>query len=799
MPSHVDYLNFDVAITKLDGKYRAKVQSSLGGEASSEFKIPFSDVELENFFLRIGQPRRDSRRNYQVGTHSKTVQEFGRHLYEAVFQSEVQECLRSSLEEALRQKKGLRIRLRLTETPELLNLPWEYLYNAKLNRFLALSIDTPLVRYLELPSRSQPLIVHTPLRVLVMISCPKNHFQLDVEKEWGMVKTAVTDLEKAGLLIIERLEKATLADLQHRLRHDDFNIFHFIGHGAFDDQTQSGVLLFEDEYRNAVPVTGGFLGTVLHDCKSLRLVILNACEGARAAKEDPFAGTAQSLIQQDIPAAVAMQFEITDGAAITFSHEFYQAIADGFPVDASLTEVRKIIFGRGNAVEWGTPVLYMRSPDGRIFTVDRSILGKYDADEQNAEYSNTKQPTKRHVDEKLTQKDSPVHYLTTRRKFFSSILILLLVVLVGVSGQQLLNGLMFSKQPTPTIGLLPTWTATIRVPTKNVTPIATTLASVTEIPTPVFTPTPSSVVTATTDINVRGGPGTNYSIVDKLANDATANVMGRDPSGEWWQVRLNNGIVGWVYKPLVTIPENATSVALITDIPAPPQPTPTATLTVTPIPSDTPTVKPTSTATDMPTATPTPLKIERVIFGDDFSSNRNKWGVGEFNDEVGNFIGAYFIGGKYILVIRSQRDIMQRFQLPDLLVTDFILSVDASISESSSSAAIAISFRENNNNFYRIAFSNSGVYDVSLHKDRSWKTIHSGTFNNVSMDDGAVNTFAILVSGSDFTIFVNGQKLDVVSDSTLANSGLVGLASILDQGGQRSTVEFDNLVIGESQ
>ena len=77
-----------------------------------------------------------------------------------------------------------------------------------------------------------------------------------------------------------------------------------------------------------------------------------------------------TLVQQGIPAVVAMQSEITDEAAIVFATEFYAAIADGYPVDACLVEARKAIFGTGNDVEWGKPVLYMRSPDGHIFGVD---------------------------------------------------------------------------------------------------------------------------------------------------------------------------------------------------------------------------------------------------------------------------------------------------------------------------------------------------------------------------------------------------------------------------------------------
>jgi hypothetical protein len=70
---------------------------------------------------------------------------------------------------------------------------------------------------------------------------------------------------------------------------------------------------------------------------------------------------------------IAMQFEIADEVAGTFAHEFYGALSDGYPIDAALTEARKAIFATGRDVEWGTPVLYLRAPDGRIFDVQGGI------------------------------------------------------------------------------------------------------------------------------------------------------------------------------------------------------------------------------------------------------------------------------------------------------------------------------------------------------------------------------------------------------------------------------------------
>jgi tetratricopeptide (TPR) repeat protein len=355
--AEISYLDFDLLIERSAKKYRARVLNSPAGQAAIDFRLPFSDPELDKFLS--GSPEMEAAKS------------FGERLFNAVFGGEVGVGLRRSLDEASRQGAGLRLRLRLTEVPELADLPWEFLYNSALNRFLVLSVETPLVRYLDLPERIQPLAVKPPLRVLAMISSPSDYPKLDVEQEWTKLRDALGDLEQRSLVVLERLEETTLAALQRKLRQAEYHIFHFIGHGGFDEQAQDGVLVLEDEAKRGRQVSGQYLGTLLHDHRPLRLVILNACEGARTSRTDPFAGTAQSLVQQGIPAVIAMQFAITDEAAITFAHEFYCAVADGYPVDAALAESRKAISVQGNDIEWGTPVLYMRAPDGRIFDVER--------------------------------------------------------------------------------------------------------------------------------------------------------------------------------------------------------------------------------------------------------------------------------------------------------------------------------------------------------------------------------------------------------------------------------------------
>jgi CHAT domain-containing protein len=191
-----------------------------------------------------------------------------------------------------------------------------------------------------------------------------------VEAEWKILNDALDDQVRRGLISITRLEQPNLLALQGLLRKGEYHVFHFIGHGTFSDYREDGLLLLEDEDGAGAPVSGHYLGTLLHDEKSIRLAVLNACEGARTSTSDPYAGTAQQLVRQGIPAVIAMQFEVGGRTAETLSREFYRSLADNYPVDAALAEARKAIYTQGQDIEWGIPVLYMRSPNGQLFDVE---------------------------------------------------------------------------------------------------------------------------------------------------------------------------------------------------------------------------------------------------------------------------------------------------------------------------------------------------------------------------------------------------------------------------------------------
>jgi CHAT domain len=361
------YLDFDVWIDqKSTGLYRAKAWSGAGFEGTETFSLP---PVLANGALRLAGSGSLRGGTAAGGGDAATLEQAGAELFSTVFQGELLKAFQGCLAKA-RSGPGLRIRLRLKDVPELAELPWEYLYDADGPGFLALSARTPIVRYLELSEGLGTLLVEPPLRVLAVISTPQGYRELaEADEEWRRLGAALKPLPR-DLIELERLERPTLAALEARLRGGPpVHVLHFVGHGGFSEIRGEGVLVFEDETGKGAPVGGPSLAYLLQDHPSLRLAVLNACNGARASREDAFAGTAQVLVQHGVPAVIAMQSEVMDETACGFAEKLYRALAAGLPIDACVGEVRRALAAERNP-EWGTPALYLRATDGRLFALE---------------------------------------------------------------------------------------------------------------------------------------------------------------------------------------------------------------------------------------------------------------------------------------------------------------------------------------------------------------------------------------------------------------------------------------------
>jgi hypothetical protein len=124
---------------------------------------------------------------------------------------------------------------------------------------------------------------------------------------------------------------------------------------------------------------------------------------------------------------------------------------------------------------------------------------------------------------------------------------------------------------TPTAAPTTEATATPTVAAPTATPVPTATPQPTVAPTPVV---PVAVVQAA-NVNVRGGPGTEYPRVGSLVAGQTCAVTGRNGAASWWQLSCP-GVNGWVLGDLLALGGPISTVSVVQTAP-PPTPAPPAT------------------------------------------------------------------------------------------------------------------------------------------------------------------------------------------------------------------------------
>jgi Tol biopolymer transport system component len=369
----MDYLDFDLEIGPGSGRDYSITVRSLAGEVREKIQFPFDELALENRLkdIQIALLRSSAGSRQILLPEEQAVQNFGQALFEFLIPGEARSLFDQTRQRAVSQSKGVRIRLRFV-SPELAVLPWEYLYDPRQREYISLSRNTPIIRYIEKLHPVDPLTVKLPLRILGMIAGPRDLPPLDVDQEKQRIERAIASLRARRLVELSWLEGQTWRDLQRAMRSGPWHIFHFIGHGMFDRTTDQGMIALVEEDGNTDRLYATQLARLLADHSSLRLVVLNACQGGQGSVQDIFSSTAAILVTRGLPSVLAMQYSITDRAAIELARSFYEALADGVPVDAAVVEARKAIsLAIDNTLEWGTPVLFMRSSDGVLFKIRR--------------------------------------------------------------------------------------------------------------------------------------------------------------------------------------------------------------------------------------------------------------------------------------------------------------------------------------------------------------------------------------------------------------------------------------------
>ena len=351
------------------GVFRVEVVASPAGEASAAVELDAGAVLARRVLLQQAVLASAVPSRRVLPKTEQPVREVGEVLFAGLLGTgEVAGRYRAAAAVAAERGEGLRVVLRIDD-PALAGLPWEAMYDGAAGAYVCR--QDQLVRHVPVASVPAPLRVRPPLRILGVVSSPRGLPALDVDKEQEQLARALARPVSQGLAEVHWAPTATWADLQDLLLDGQWHVLHFIGHGDFDPGRDEGILALTREDGRADLVGAHRLVDLLRQARPMpRLVVLNSCSGAAAGISDLFSGTAAALVRGGVSAVAAMQYEISDDAAVAFARGFYAALARGRGVDDAVSSGRVAILGTGDrTLEWVTPVLYLRGHDTRLFTV----------------------------------------------------------------------------------------------------------------------------------------------------------------------------------------------------------------------------------------------------------------------------------------------------------------------------------------------------------------------------------------------------------------------------------------------
>ena len=374
MPIPLPYLDFALRLSP-DGQggLNALVQHAPVGGGSSSARVPLGGAELEELLARIETWARGETEARPVATPQDRRPEdqvvpgdLGRRLFEDLFRGRVRDSYLRSRERAVAAgHRGLRLRLVFDleegiEATRLAALPWELLYEADARSHLARNRETPVVRALVLQQARTLLPFDPPLKVLLASANPPGTPPLRLERERDQLLAL---LRRERGVEVEVLKAAQAGELRETLKAGGFHVLHVMAHGGFDSTTGQGALVLTRPSGASQVVPGPILADTLRGLPCLRLVCLNACETAHLPRRealDPYTGVAAALVLAEIPAVIAMQFAISNRAAMAFSTAFYRALSAGDPIEAAMAEGRLAVLHQDSrSREWATPALFL--------------------------------------------------------------------------------------------------------------------------------------------------------------------------------------------------------------------------------------------------------------------------------------------------------------------------------------------------------------------------------------------------------------------------------------------------------
>ena len=362
----MQYRNLDVMFRRDgDGDWQIEIESVV-----ERFVVPFEiSATMADLAARLIDARKNPRDDVKAADLAVRIQAIGQDIYRTLSVGSLKEVLELNMREIRSQpNQGLRLRFCWDPADQELNqlgaLPWELALSG-IERF-GLTTDLPVSRFLvgDVPI---PRCSDREIRVLMVASEPRGSDTIKAEEEKRELRRAVRHHHK----LYVGTERAVISRVRERLIRGRFHVLHFIGHGSYEPDTGAVRILWETEDKGQHPLSAQEFAEQIAQLDDLRLVVLSSCWSATLsndAEHDVYHAIAPALLRRGVPAVVGMRFPVTHAAAIDFSRKLYSFLADGYPIDAAVTEARLYLAGKKNP-EWITPTVFMQTEDGKILEI----------------------------------------------------------------------------------------------------------------------------------------------------------------------------------------------------------------------------------------------------------------------------------------------------------------------------------------------------------------------------------------------------------------------------------------------
>lgn len=190
--------------------------------------------------------------------------------------------------------------------------------------------------------KKTPVDWEIPMRIMVVIGNSPTDKKLNSELELEHIEFYAHNQNSEVLLNI--LTRPSAKELEQEFENFKPHVFHFIGHGGFDDSTPAKPTLsvFDAKRGKNDPLDIEKIKKITRKSPP-RIVLLNACHSATTefltAKETKT--LADAFLDSGCPAVLAMRGEIRDDSSLSFCEAFYKHfLEDGLSVERAVSAAR---------------------------------------------------------------------------------------------------------------------------------------------------------------------------------------------------------------------------------------------------------------------------------------------------------------------------------------------------------------------------------------------------------------------------------------------------------------------------